>query len=166
MTGAMKTVANLSQRLHEHHQRTAETPLFNPVFQLSLDLSRLIEAGELTLADCARMIDELECTALSHRAARLRALVQPVGEQANAAALRACFSDSDFAAFAARWQRPQLHAVFTAHPTFLLTPAQTDAVAEAAASGDPVDQACLAGQRPALTLAHEHTQAMRAIANA
>ncbi len=166
MTGAMKTVANLSQRLHEHHQRTAETPLFNPVFQLSLDLSRLIEAGELTLADCARMIDELECTALSHRAARLRALVQPVGEQANAAALRACFTDSDFAAFAARWQRPQLHAVFTAHPTFLLTPAQTDAVAEAAASGDPVDQACLAGQRPALTLAHEHSQAMRAIANA
>ena len=45
----------------------------------------------------------------------------------------------DFAAFRARWEHPQLHAVFTAHPTFLLTPAQSEAVAAAASSDEPID---------------------------
>ena len=47
----MKTVADLLDRLQALHRRTEETPLFNPVFQLSLDLSRLIESGELSLDD-------------------------------------------------------------------------------------------------------------------
>ena len=42
----MKTVAALEARLGELHQRTRETPLFNPVFQLSLDLSRALEGGD------------------------------------------------------------------------------------------------------------------------
>ena len=32
-----KTVTDLLQRLQELHVRTRETPLFNPVFQLSLE---------------------------------------------------------------------------------------------------------------------------------
>ena len=43
--GPMKTLAGLTDRLQALHARTAETPLFNPVFQLSLELSRLIERG-------------------------------------------------------------------------------------------------------------------------
>ena len=46
----MKSVADLRDRLQHLHARTAETPLFNPVFQLSLDLSRLIESGALSLS--------------------------------------------------------------------------------------------------------------------
>src|SRR5690606_23003787 len=74
----------------------------------------------------------------------------------------------DFAAFRARWERPLLHAVFTAHPTFLLTPGQAEAVAGAAGSEDPVDTGVCAvpAERPEITLAHEHEQAMRAIAHA
>jgi len=157
----VKTVAALTERLQALHARTAETPLFNPVFQLSLDLSRLIEGGELTLGDCEALIAELECDALRSRAARLRRLVAPASAEAS-------FSEADFDSFRARWERPQLHAVFTAHPTFLLAPAQSDAVALAAGGADGIGGAVcpVPGKRPEITLAHEHAQAMRAMAHA
>ncbi|TIX51206.1 phosphoenolpyruvate carboxylase [Alteraurantiacibacter aquimixticola] len=162
----MTTLADLTERLQQSHQRTAETPLFNPVFQLSLDLSRMLESGELSLEDCAAIIAELECAALGQRAERLRNMVAPVGRDANVAALEECLTEPTFAAFADRWGSPQLHAVFTAHPTFLMTPAQTDAVAAAAAAGEGVEPDCVIGERPQVTLAYEHGQAMHAIANA
>lgn len=162
----MKTAADLSARLEALHRRTAETPLFNPVFQLSLDLSRLIERGELTLDECEAIIAELECDALQRRAARLRRMAEPVAPAANEAAIDAAVTESDFDAFRARWERPQLHAVFTAHPTFLLPPAQADAVAAAASAGGEDTGICAAPRdRPAITLGFEHEQAMRAIAN-
>src|SRR5690606_20112434 len=63
---------------------------------------------------------------------------------------------------------PQLHAVFTAHPTFLLTPDQAQAVDEAAASPTPVDRSVCAvpARREKITLTFEHRQAMKAIAYA
>ncbi|MFA9200337.1 MAG: phosphoenolpyruvate carboxylase [Cypionkella sp.] len=162
----MRTVADLVARLQAHHRQTAETPLFNPVFQLSLDLSRALESGALALADVAELVGELECTALMSRAGRLQRLVRPAQAAAGLAAL--VEEERGFEAFAARWSRPCLHAVFTAHPTFLLTPAQSQAVARAASSGDPIGAAvCVApGARPAITLDHEHARAMAAIAHA
>ncbi len=164
----MKTVAALAGRLQALHKRTEETPLFNPVFQLSLDLSRLLESGELSLDDCEALIAELECDALQSRAERLRRLVAPVAPEANAAALDEGLARGDFGAFRACWEQPLLHAVFTAHPTFLLTPAQSDAVARAASSDEAIGSGvCVVpAGRPAITLAHEHEQAMRAIAHA
>ena len=41
----MKTNQDLRDRLQELHALTAQTPLFNPVFQLSLDISRELEGG-------------------------------------------------------------------------------------------------------------------------
>ena len=43
------TLASLSERLRILHRQTRETPLFNPVFQLSLDISRKLEGGELSI---------------------------------------------------------------------------------------------------------------------
>ena len=132
MSLKLKTVAEIAARLRELHQRTQETPLFNPVFQLSLDLSRAIESGDLSLDDCETLLGELECESIKSRAGRLRSLVAPMPLEANDAALRD--ETADFAGFRDRWENPALHAVFTAHPTFLLPPAQTDAVAQAASS--------------------------------
>ena len=163
----MKTLDALLDRLQELHRRTAETPLFNPVFQLSLDLSRLLEAGELTLDEIEGLVAELECDALMSRAGRLRQLV--AGEvEPGITARKAAEANEDFAAFRSHWEQPQLHAVFTAHPTFLLTPGQAQAVDEAAASPKPVDrQVCMvSAARPKITLGFEHEQAMKAIANA
>ncbi|MXO73234.1 phosphoenolpyruvate carboxylase [Alteraurantiacibacter buctensis] len=162
----MKSLADLEQRLGDLHRRTSETPLFNPVFQLSLDLSRLLESGAMSLDQCAALVAEIECEALAARARRLRGLVAPVAPAANTRALKATLGTGDFAAFAARWDHPLVHTVFTAHPTFLLTPAQTAAVAQAASSDAPVDPACLAGARADVTLAYEHAEAMQAIAHA
>lgn len=159
----MKSIAALEARLGALHERTRETPLFNPVFQLSLDLSRAIEGGDLSLDDVAALVAELERDGLQARAHRLRRLLdapQPLPPLVSEA--------EDFESFAARWQRPQLHAVFTAHPTFLLTPAQAEAVAAAAsAPGTAGDAACAqAAARAPVTLAHEHAAAMAAMARA
>lgn len=157
----MKTIAALEARLGELHQRTRETPLFNPVFQLSLDLSRALEGDELSLDDLTALVAELECDGLKARAGKLRTLLAPSAE-----AMPLAGEGEDFEAFAARWERPQLHAVFTAHPTFLLAPAQAEAVA-AAASGDDDAAACaVPSTRTAVTLDHEHRAAMDAMGRA
>jgi phosphoenolpyruvate carboxylase len=157
----------LRLRLGQLHARTAETPLFNPVFQLSIELSRALESGELTLADVSGFVTELEGESLQSRASRLARLLAPVRSAANREAFRRLIDETgDFESFAARWSRPLLHVVFTAHPTFLLTPAQGDAVAAAANAGElKAVAACLADTtRPAITLDHEHGEAMAVLA--
>jgi phosphoenolpyruvate carboxylase len=159
----MKTIAALETRLGELHQRTRETPLFNPVFQLSLDLSRALEGGELSLDDLTGLVAQLECDGLQTRARRLRHLLAAPDHSAPLAD-----ADEDFETFRDRWQHPHLHAVFTAHPTFLLTPAQAEAVADtASAAGEISDAACrVPAERTAVTLDHEHRAAMAAMARA
>lgn len=165
----MKSVADLLARLEELHGRTKETPLFNPVFQLSLDLSRRLETGELTLDMADAIVAELECDALMGRADRLRSFVAPVSPDANIAAFtkQLAADETSFSDFCARWERPQMHCVFTAHPTFLLSPAQTEAFARATSHEDAIDAAtCVASaERPAVTLAFEHEQALKAISH-
>lgn len=159
----MKTIADCEARLGELHQRTRETPLFNPVFQLSLDLSRALEGNDLSLDDLTGLVTELECDGLKARANKLRTLLAPPAVSAPMVG-----DEEDFDTFRARWERPQLHAVFTAHPTFLLTPAQAKAVASAASSNAEVDNAACAvsAERSAVTLDHEHRAAMDAMAQA
>ena len=70
--------------------------------------------------------------------------------------------------FAPRWRHPVAHVVFTAHPTFLLTKRQTEAVARAASTGEI--GAGTAGVAPhdrdAITLDSEHRAAMGAMGRA
>ncbi len=162
----MSLTAELEARLQELHRNTAETPLFNPVFQLGLELSRRIESEALDLDGVANLVAELECDGLLARAARLNRLVAPL--QGNASRLNALADGADFAAFAAKWRHPLVHVVFTAHPTFLLTALQSQAVAAAATSGEIAAQtACIAPhQRDSITLDSEHDAAMTAIARA
>ena len=164
----MTLLAELDARLQALHSRTAETPLFNPVFQVSLELSRRIESGELPLGQVAHLVAELECEGLLARAKRLERLVAPLGAETNYAGIGALADAPDFASFAARVREPLLHVVFTAHPTFLLTRDQSAAVAAAATSGTiDTAHACLAPHaRETITLDSEHADAMAAIARA
>jgi len=169
MTLPLTNISELSDRLQELHARTRETPLFNPVFQLGLDLSRALEGGVADLDRVEALVEELECSSLKARAKRLERLVAPVAPADNKVGLASVLArDATFDAFAQRWETPFLHAVFTAHPTFLLTPAHTEAVAKAATSGAKIGRdVCEAGsERPAVTLDYEHAEAMKAIAHA
>lgn len=147
-------VDELLQRLRELAQRTAETPLYNPVFQLSHEISRKLESGAIGLDTVEGWIEALYADSLDSRAARLAHLLLGEDEATPVA---------DFAAFRARWERPALHAVFTAHPTFLLSDGEYEAVARRALG----EKAASAGDAPPeITLAYEHGRAMAAIANA
>ena len=165
----MDTVDTLRNRLQELHARTAETPLFNPVFQLSHDLSRQLESGTLDLSAMESLVAALECEGLQARAARLRHLIAPTDPQENLARLAALLNEEDgFSEFRRRWERPLLHAVFTAHPTFLLSPAESDAVAEAALADDPMAATVcqVPGAAPKVTLDYEHAEVLAAIERA
>ena len=164
----MTLLARLDARLQDLHRRTAETPLFNPVFQLSLELSRQIECGELGLGDVSTLLAELECEGLLARAQRLERLIGPVAPDLNLARIAALAEADTFAEFTARWQHPVAHVVFTAHPTFLLTARQSAAVASAASSGAAdAATACVAPHgRDAITLDCEHRAAMDALTRA
>ena len=164
----MTELAALQARLQELHPRTAETPLFNPVFQLSLELSRRIESGDLPMSEVSNLVAELECEGLLARAARLEQLVAPLDVAENRARIAALADAPDFAAFAAKVRQPLLHVVFTAHPTFLLTRRQSEAVAGAATCGTiDAGTACVAPHaRDAITLDSEHADAMAAMARA
>ena len=166
---ALGSVPDLLSRLRDLHGRTRETPLFNPVFQLGLDLSRALEGGQIDLDALEALVEELECASLQARATRLQGNLAPVADDANSAVLADTLSETvDFDAFRSQIEKPFLHAVFTAHPTFLLTPGQSAAVAAAASSDGKVTRSvCSAsGERPAITLDHEHGEVVRALANA
>ncbi len=164
----MTKAFDLHARLQELHPRTAETPLFNPVFQLGLELSRQNEQGKLPLDAVDALVAELECNGLLARASRLNRLVSPIDPGENEARLAALAKADSFEAFAAKWQRPVVHVVFTAHPTFLLSRAQTGAVAAAASSGDVREATVcvVAATRDTITLDGEHDAAMAAMARA
>ncbi|MFM6854458.1 MAG: phosphoenolpyruvate carboxylase [Sphingopyxis sp.] len=164
-------IARLRERLGELHQLTAQTPLFNPVFQLGLDLSREMERGDVSLDDVAVMVEELGCEALQSRAHRLHNLLAPIdraeNEQRFATLVENSAKSGDFAAFSARWARPLQHIVFTGHPTFLLTQAESDAVASAASQGAVGPAMCVINAaRPPVTLGSEHGDALAAMAQA
>src|SRR6478672_4149408 len=147
-------VDELLQRLRELAQRTAETPLYNPVFQLSHEISRKLEHGDIGLGEVEGWIDELYAVSLDSRAARLARLLDGAGRLEPA---------PDFATFRARWERPLLHAVFTAHPTFLLSDGEYEAIARRALGEKAAPPTHDATE---ITLPYEHARAMAAIANA
>ena len=159
-------VGELHARLRELHERTAETPQFNPVFQLGLELSRAIEGGDTSLDDLETLVAELECEGLRARAKRLHRLLAPLDLAANDTVVAADSPAGEFDAFAAKWAAPLAHIVFTAHPTFLLTDGQAEAVARAASDGR-IDEPTICvptRDREAITLDAEHDAAMTALA--
>ncbi|WP_239804995.1 phosphoenolpyruvate carboxylase [Croceicoccus hydrothermalis] len=160
-------IEKLHERLRELHQRTRETPMFNPVFQLGLEFSRDLESGETDLRELDRLVSALECEGMQARAHKLHRMLEPIATDANLASFDPREGET-FADYAARFGTPLMHVVFTAHPTFLLTPAQANAVTEAASKGDvDGDQVCTAPhERVQITLDSEHDAAMRAIERA
>jgi phosphoenolpyruvate carboxylase len=162
---------SLAAKLQKLHKTTEETPLFNPVFQLAFDLSRQVEKQEITLDQLSDTVSELACDSLQSRSRRLHAFLQPLDENSNLTSFAKIVEHSactlDFAAFSDIWSKPVLHCVFTAHPTFLLSKIEADAVAEAVTAGLVSPLMCSPRAKfDNISLDYEHEEAMAAIGRA
>src|SRR3546814_8726062 len=93
---ALNSVRDLEERLRELHRLTAQTPLYNPVFQLGLELSRKLENGEMSLNDIEALVAEMECEGLRARAARIDRLLRPLPIEDNSARIDAAATEDDF----------------------------------------------------------------------
>jgi len=162
----------LLDRLVALRRRRAEDPGFNPVWRLASELSFALEAGEVGRGGLCRLAEWLLDRSLVDRGTWVGAFLAPMERADNLARVgelleRDC-SELTYADFAARWESPAIHAVFTAHPTFLLDPVQSARVV-AVACGDKADRqesAPPVATGDGITLGEEHAQAMQAIGNA
>ena len=127
----------------------AGDPFANPALGVALALSRRMDDGELSPEDLAAVLDRLGRDAFRDRAARLSAGVGGADPKAADAALaavaaRAARPDADdspvaFEAFREACERPRAAAVFTAHPTFSLSPEAAGALVRAACDADAAE---------------------------
>ncbi|MBV9250173.1 MAG: phosphoenolpyruvate carboxylase [Acetobacteraceae bacterium] len=154
--------------------QTADDPFGNPVMSIALAISRLIDAGELTDDAISAIVRQLRDAAFHDRACRISAYVGGVNIEANVAALTAVAqtvlrpdpSDSPvrWAEFRSSIERPRYAAVFTAHPTFSLSPEAAAALA-ALASGEGYTPDLSSHRPPPITLKEEFARATAAISH-
>ncbi len=162
----MKLNTQLMSRLAELYDGVGESPMSNPVAQLGFELSRKLEAGALVLDDFEESAGVLVQDAFLKRASRLHDFLAPTEPTVNEARFSALATDSasnGYDDYADRWTRPLLGCVFTAHPTFLLSPRAYCALAEHAA--DPAAKTNFDGldNRSAPSIDDEHAAALAAI---
>jgi phosphoenolpyruvate carboxylase len=163
------SIEALRQSLADHHALTSQTPLFNPVGQLGFDLSRDLEAGRIGLTDIASLTADLENAAFAARARQRHEFVSPVDTATNIKrfgdVVRESALSGDFTAFAQKWSHQTLGCVFTGHPTFMLSPADNEALAKAATAPDaPLVRDT--AKAPRITIEVEHEAALGALSRA
>jgi len=164
--------AELLARLVELRRRRREDPGFNPVWRLACDISFRLERGELDRDRLCRLGGRLRDRSLEERGAGMRGMLAPMAPEDIRRQLDRTLEEDtrsrSFPEFAARWSTPRLGCVFTAHPTFLLSPAERARLLGAVA-GTPRDDEESEDAQPreeAITLVEEHAEALQAIANA
>ena len=158
-----------------------EDPQLNPTAQVAFRISRALEAGDVSADDLGRLTKSLSDRAFVRRAAHLNNYVGPNDESGLNARLDALVHaiatvDGEpvlFDDFKAFWEHARVGAVFTAHPTFGISSALREIMAEiATAKEDKTRHSAIArlgehGHEPApdITLRDEHDQVQSAIVN-
>jgi len=156
----------LIERLAELYALTDSSPMANPVAQLGFEISRELESGQLDLGSVDGAAKLLETKAFQSRASRLTKLVAPVDRAANDESFSGLVANTgrgDFKKFAQIWSKPLLSCVFTAHPTFLISPAGYQNLAEQAAQPEKHIEFDLHDGRRAPTIDDEHAAVLSAI---
>ncbi len=151
-----------------------DQPTLNPIVGVAFDLSRRLEAGEISFEDVRALATRLMDSACVHRALLLKEQIGVESEEAT----HKEFSDfiaqyakgkdaPAFEAFKARFARARNGIVFTAHPTFGLSEALSNRMAEIAMAGTAKGQTIGLPHRPdaPLTLDYEHGRVQSAIQN-
>lgn len=166
----------LRNELRTLRAQIPDQPTLNPIVNVAFDLSRRLEAGEVAVADIKALATRLMDSALVHRALLLKEQIGLVDDATtdqefssfiHERATRVGTGDAGYKAFIERFQRPRNGIVFTAHPTFGISEALSNKIADIAISGTAEGHKIGLPHRPdaPLTLEHEHARAEHAIDN-
>ena len=146
-----------------------DTPALNPIVSVAFDLSRRLEAGEITFEELKALASRLMDRACVERARELRArdgFVDPATTLKEFPAyIEQTAKDADFETFKARWERARTGIVLTAHPTFGLSAALSRRIVEIAVSDGAADKPIGLPHRPdsPITLEYEHAAVQAAV---
>ncbi len=166
----------LRDELRELRSNLPDAPWLNPIVSVAFQLSRRLEAGEITLPDLRDVAARVMDRALLNRARTLRERVG-LGEGTEdgngfAALVASTISKQgdtpDFEAFQAAWSRAKAGIVLTAHPTFGVSEALAAQMVEIAASGHDLSaDRARPPHRPdePIDLSYEHRRAQSSLAN-
>ncbi len=162
----------LRDELRALRTQIPDSPALNPIVSLAFDLSRRLEAGDITFAELKALAGRLMDRACVQRARHLRERVGFVDRATTykefADFVESAAAAADFDSFKARWERARTGIVLTAHPTFGLSDALSKRIVEIAVADD-VDPNTRIGvpHRPDenIDLAYEHGRAQNAIQN-
>ncbi|MEO1658168.1 MAG: phosphoenolpyruvate carboxylase [Pseudomonadota bacterium] len=131
-------------------------PLANPVRRLGYELSKALEAGELSLADTDALIFELSCEAVKQRRSEAKTYLATDHDLTSVISqLTAHCTTED--AYNTHLARPTETVVFTGHPTFAMT---KEGVATILTDGDTTPATKI---RSSISLTEEHEEACRAL---
>ncbi|OYW89103.1 MAG: phosphoenolpyruvate carboxylase, partial [Hyphomonas sp. 32-62-5] len=171
------TLAAAGDYLRQQAARIAEDPMTNSVFAFAQTLFQDIERGDTQLDEIASLIDEAHLLLVSQRAGRLREQhggARPDKAWAHVKTTLETLAEKGFETFRTSLEQARGGVVFTANPTFSLSPELRAAIAGAAVSpGKPARQALekalqadARGWNRAITLASEHGEVQVALLNA
>ena len=161
----------LREELKRLRTQIPDNPSLNPILNVAFDLSRRLEAGEVSFDDVKGLAGRLMDRACVRRALRLR---EKIGYKSQAETLKDFTSyvekttkeTKTLDAFAKRWSRARTGIVLTAHPTFGLSDALYKRMVEIAVADDGAANPVIGlphRPEPSMTLLHEHKCAQDAI---
>ena len=162
----------LRDELRAMRTQIPDSPALNPIVSLAFNLSRRLEAGDISFDEVQALAGRLMDRACVQRAVHLRERVGFVDRGTTYKEfedfVESAAAATDFEAFKARWERPRTGIVLTAHPTFGLSDALSKRIVEIAVA-DEVDPNTRIGvpHRPDedIDLGYEHGRAQNAIQN-
>ncbi|MBR2535286.1 MAG: phosphoenolpyruvate carboxylase [Hyphomicrobium sp.] len=166
--------AALIDELKRLRAQIPDNPSLNPILNVAFDLSRNLEAGDVSFDDVKGLAGRLMDRACVRRAKKLREKVGYVDQATTLKDFTSAIERSaneaggSIQAFAERWARPRTGIVLTAHPTFGLSDALYKRMLEIAVSDSPTDSVEIGmphRPEPVLSLQHEHKCAQEAIHN-
>lgn len=163
----------LINQLKRLRAQIPDNPSLNPILNVAFDLSRRLEAGDVSFDEMKGLACRLMDRAFVRRARGLREKVGYVDQATTLKDFTAYVektvseSGNNLKAFEERWSRARTGIVLTAHPTFGLSDALYRRMVDIAVS-DPTSEVAIGlPHRPEdkLTLHHEHKCAQDAIRN-
>ncbi|MCF6199132.1 MAG: phosphoenolpyruvate carboxylase [Hyphomicrobiaceae bacterium] len=173
---------NWRKNLRTHRARVQNDPQFLPVKQLAFEMSRDMEKGTVSQDDLRQVTHRLCNEALLYRAGKMRQRLGETDEgkvlERFAKLVKASTQNEGapvaFEDFRAMWEHPLNGAVFTAHPTFMMSRELRGVLVDLIGQKSELSEQNVAsrlknlrhGPDKQISLQNEHEEVQEALANA